>query len=161
MTPDDAAPMRDEPGGGDPPMGPTGPAGSGPAGGRPPNEPNETWRERTALAWIRTTLALAVTGLLCVRLAPSRVATVLGTAVVCAATALVLHNARTLRQRSRRRRERERARSRRGRAAAGREGPMVRSERSDPRPVPDPWMVLLTTVVTILVGVVGLALAFG
>lgn len=139
--------MSDGPGRCDQPAGPADPE---PASPDPQATAGETWRERTALAWIRTTLAMAGTGLLCVRLAPSRAVTALSTAVVFAATALVLHNARTLRGRRRTRRH--------GRdAAAGRDQRVGRPG----GPVPDPRLLLLTAVVTISIGLVGLAFAFG
>ncbi|MFV2177240.1 DUF202 domain-containing protein [Actinomadura sp. LOL_016] len=50
--------------------------------------------ERTALAWSRTTLALLVAGLLCVRLAPSAAGAATAAAVVCGAAALQLRRTR-------------------------------------------------------------------
>jgi hypothetical protein len=99
--------------------------------------------ERTVLAWIRTTLALAGAGLLCVRLAPSRVGAILGAVVACGAAGLLIGHVRRLRSRSS-------------------TGPLP-AERRAPGDggLLDPRLVLLTTVVTALVGVLGLAFAFG
>ncbi|MFC6878850.1 MULTISPECIES: DUF202 domain-containing protein [Actinomadura] len=90
--------------------------------------------ERTALAWSRTTLALIVTGLLCIRLAPTWTGAAVASAVVCGSAGLLLHRARA------------RLGARNGRLRAG-------------RPVADPASVLLTTCLTVLLGAVGLAFA--
>jgi uncharacterized membrane protein YidH (DUF202 family) len=90
--------------------------------------------ERTALAWSRTTLALIVAGLLCVRLAPSPAGAAVAAAVVCGGAALQLRRTRAqLRIRHRR----------------------LRSGGS----VADPGSILLTTALTVLLGAVGLLIA--
>ncbi|MEV5827462.1 DUF202 domain-containing protein [Spirillospora sp. NPDC052242] len=90
--------------------------------------------ERTALAWSRTTLALVVAGLFCVRLAPSAVGAATAAAVVCGAAALQV---RRTRANLRRRGER-----------------LARGAR-----IADAESVLLTTGLTILLAVVGILLA--
>ncbi|MBG6087693.1 DUF202 domain-containing protein [Actinomadura viridis] len=90
--------------------------------------------ERTALAWSRTTLSLLVAGLFCVRLAPSPAATALAAAAVCGAVSLQLRRALAG----------HRGRGRRLAAGA---------------PVADPVSVLLATVLTVLLGVIGLLFA--
>lgn len=90
--------------------------------------------ERTALAWSRTTLALIVAGLLCVRLAPSMPAAAASAAVVCGGAALQLRRARVgLRHRHRR---------------LARGGPIA-----------DPVSIVLTTALTIVLALVGPLLA--
>jgi uncharacterized membrane protein YidH (DUF202 family) len=88
--------------------------------------------ERTALAWNRTTLSLIVAGLLCVRLAPSPAATALAAAAVCAAVSLQLR-----------------------RSLARHPG-----HRRHPTAA-DPVSVLMATIVTIMLGVIGLLFALG
>ncbi|MBW8486097.1 DUF202 domain-containing protein [Actinomadura parmotrematis] len=90
--------------------------------------------ERTALAWSRTTLALIVAGLLCVRLAPDATAAGLAGAAVCAAASLQFR--RAWRQHHRRAR----------RLAAG-------------RAVADPVSVLMATGTTVLLGALGVVFA--
>ncbi|MDL4771714.1 MULTISPECIES: DUF202 domain-containing protein [Thermomonosporaceae] len=86
--------------------------------------------ERTALAWSRTTLALTVAGLLCVRLAPSTAGAVVAAAVVCGGAALQL------------RRTRVQFRTRQRRLLAG-------------EAVVDPFSILLATALTILLAAAG------
>ncbi|WP_067461514.1 DUF202 domain-containing protein [Actinomadura macra] len=86
--------------------------------------------ERTALAWSRTTLALIVGGLLCVRFAPSTPGAATAAAVVCGGSALLL------------RRSQAALRNRRRRVAAG-------------TTVTDPLSILITTGLTMLLGLVG------
>lgn len=111
--------------------------------------------ERTALAWTRTALALAGSGLLCVRFAPSRAGALLGAVIVCAATTLLVHRVGRLQAHRRRvlpgRREPGPVPGRRDEG-----GP---SDPGEPAGVPDPGVLLLTAAVTMLVGVVGLVLA--
>ena len=90
--------------------------------------------ERTALAWSRTTLALIVAGLLCVRVAPSPGGAALAAAVVCAGAGLQLRRARL----------QHRRRGRRLRAG---------------EPVADPVSVLLATLITVALGLIGLVFA--
>ena len=92
--------------------------------------------ERTALAWSRTTLALVVVGLLCVRLAPSMSGAAAAGAVVCGGAALQL------------RRSRASLRLRRRRLPAG-DG------------AADPGSVLTATALTLLLAVVELLLVLG
>jgi uncharacterized membrane protein YidH (DUF202 family) len=87
--------------------------------------------ERTALAWSRTTLALIVAGLLCVRVAPSATGVALAALVVCAGAGLHLRRARL----------QHRRRGRRLRAG---------------EPVADPVSILLATLITIVLGLIGL-----
>ncbi|MGI5168018.1 DUF202 domain-containing protein [Spirillospora sp. CA-253888] len=90
--------------------------------------------ERTALAWSRTVLALIVTGLLCVRFAPTATGAGLAGAAVCGAAALQLRRA------GRQHRRRHRL------LAAG-------------RPVADPVSILTAAAVTVGLGVVGMVFA--
>ncbi|WP_395108659.1 DUF202 domain-containing protein [Actinomadura sp. SCN-SB] len=87
--------------------------------------------ERTALAWYRTTLALAAAGLLCVRLAPSTPGAVLAAAAVCGAVSLQLRRA------------------------------LKRHPRRTPHHLADPVSVLLATAVTMLFAAMGLLFALG
>ncbi|QFG25361.1 DUF202 domain-containing protein [Actinomadura sp. WMMB 499] len=90
--------------------------------------------ERTALAWSRTTLALLVVGLLCVRLAPSDLGAGAAAAVVCGAAALQLR--------------------RTGRSLRRRGDRLPRGRR-----IADAESVLLATGLTILLAVAGILLA--
>lgn len=92
-----------------------------------------TQPERTALAWTRTTLALAGAGLLFVRLAPSSAGAALGAAIVCGTTVLLLRRVHV---------------------------PERGDAHPSDGYRPDPAAVLLATTVTVLVGVVGLLFAF-
>jgi len=90
--------------------------------------------ERTALAWSRTTLALIVGGLLCVRFAPSAPGTAAAATVVCGGAALLLRRTRTSLQ------------HRRHQVAAG-------------ATVTDPLSILIATGLTMLLGLVGVLFA--
>jgi uncharacterized membrane protein YidH (DUF202 family) len=85
--------------------------------------------ERTALAWQRTTLALTVVGLLCVRPAPSMVSAGLAAAAVCGAVSLQIR--RTLK----------------------------RHPRHTDRHLADPLSALLATAVTLLMAVIAIVFA--
>ncbi|TDD91399.1 DUF202 domain-containing protein [Actinomadura darangshiensis] len=84
--------------------------------------------ERTALAWSRTTLSLVVAGLLCVRLAPSAPGAAAAAAVVCGSAALMLR------------------RTRMG----------LHARRHLPQGAADPVSVLITTGLTVLLGLVAI-----
>ncbi|WP_242901355.1 DUF202 domain-containing protein [Actinomadura terrae] len=86
--------------------------------------------ERTALAWSRTALALIGAGLLCVRLAPTSPGAGAAALVVCGGVVLLLRRAQAG------------LRTRRHRVPAGGR-------------VADPMSVLVTTALTMLLGVVG------
>jgi uncharacterized membrane protein YidH (DUF202 family) len=88
--------------------------------------------ERTTLAWQRTTLALIVAGLLCVRLAPSTTTAALAAATVCGAISLQLR--RALKRHP-------------------------RHPRHPPRHPADPVSILLATALTVLFAVMGMLLA--
>ncbi|MFB4310852.1 DUF202 domain-containing protein [Actinomadura sp. GTD37] len=92
--------------------------------------------ERTALAWSRTTLALIVAGLLCVRLAPAAPGAAAAAAVVCGGAALLV------------RRTRVSLRLRRHRLPAG-------------LGAADPASVLLMTGLALLLALVALLFALG
>lgn len=100
----------------------------------PPERDPGLQPERTVLAWARTTLALVVAGLLCVRIAPSASGAAVAAAAVCGSAALQL------------RRTRANFRSRRHRLPAG-EG------------AADPGSVLIATGVTVLLAVVAVLFA--
>jgi uncharacterized membrane protein YidH (DUF202 family) len=85
--------------------------------------------ERTTLAWQRTTLALIVAGLLCVRLAPSTTTAALAAATVCGAISLQLRRA------------------------------LKRHPRHPLRHPADPVSILLATALTVLFAVMGMLLA--
>ncbi|MQY03110.1 DUF202 domain-containing protein [Actinomadura macrotermitis] len=90
--------------------------------------------ERTALAWSRTTLALIVAGLLCVRFAPTTTGAALAGIVVCGGASLLL----------RRTRRQHRGRGRRLARGHG---------------VADPASILLATGVTVALGLLGVVFA--
>ncbi|XVQ13095.1 DUF202 domain-containing protein [Spirillospora sp. CA-255316] len=90
--------------------------------------------ERTALAWNRTTLSLIAAGLLCVRLAPSPAAAALAAAAVCAAVSLQLRRS-LIRH------------------------PGHRRHPAEPGRAADPVSVLMATIVTIMLGLIGLLFA--
>lgn len=102
--------------------------------------------ERTVLAWVRTALSLAGAGLVCVRLAPSDAAAVVGAVVVCGAAALLISHVGRLRPS---RPPPQRPPAEPGGRPAGRDATL------------GPGLAVLTTAITMAIGVLGLVLAFG
>ena len=140
----------------------------GRAHGRPLQDPGAQ-PERTALAWNRTTLSLVAAGLLCVRLAPSPGAAALGAAVVCAAVSLHLRRA-LLRHPGHRLRGSHRKRGKPGREPHRDPGRVPDGAGADVgegagadagAPTADPVSVLIASLVTVMLGVLGVLFALG